>query len=1079
MITTRATMCVDPETLAAFAEGKLDQAQARAIMVHLDQCAACSEVVEAVAGHADAQPVRRWSGRWIALAAAMLVLIAGPLLWQRLRTPALPMRQLASLAPRDARSLEARIGEIPYARFSGRMRAGDDGENPRRMKLVGIAGDLLAEADRTRAAQTQHDAGVALLLIDRPESAVVRLRAAAEAAPEQAMRWNDLAAAQYALAEKSARPSLYPEALAACDRALDADPRLPEALFNRALVLERLGLRQEARAAWEQFLAADSSSPWSAEARRHLSQLPGSTGESLFKRDQPRLEQVAAANDTAGLEVLVRRYPQRSRTFGESEYLGRWAEAILADDPARAARELTVARGIGAALARISGELLLRDAVRAIDEADGSSQRRLAEAHLLYRKGRIALSRQEPAAAESDLLQAAERFGTHPMALLARYYAANARYDRNDPAGARQALEQLLQAADTQPHFRAIGAQIRHQLAVCAIADVDWRRAASFATEAESRFRALGERSNQGFAAAVAASALLSAGRLEDSWGARAAAFALLDEERNGDRLAVGLGEATRTELGAGRLYEARALLRLQMAVGQIGGNDALLGYALISSAVLDSRLQNDRAAHALVGEAKEVARRMPDPSMRERALADAQFAEGAVTLRSDPRLAEQSLSAALAHYGTTARWLFVPESLLLRARARLQLGRGSDAEADLEQGIAVLERYRNDRAGTIAGTGALRVADALFEEAIQLRAARHDVEAVFTYGERRRAQFAPEMAALLPRLRQFQESLNGSGAMVLDLIALPAEIVSLSIDAGDATLTRTPIARGVLEPLAASAAKGDAASSRRLFDLLVRPAIPALSRAGTLIVIADPALRGVPYAALFDAQQGSYLIERAPVALAVSAASLDLAASSERPSTVATLEVESGGAGELPASREETASVRQLYRRAIEVTPSIAGIAEAAARADIFHVAGHTQREPRTDEAVLLLPDGPMSGRAIAEMRLRQPLVVVLAACETLRAPHSTAFEAARGLADGWIAAGAAGVIGTLTPVGDEDARVMFGAIHEELARGATPAAALRRMQLDCIAKERTGTRRVAWQALALLTRTIPRSTT
>jgi hypothetical protein len=44
-------------------------------------------------------------------------------------------------------------------------------------------------------------------------------------------------------------------------------------LFNRALTLELLGRRSEAKAAWTTYLGVDSSSGWAKEARQHLAEL--------------------------------------------------------------------------------------------------------------------------------------------------------------------------------------------------------------------------------------------------------------------------------------------------------------------------------------------------------------------------------------------------------------------------------------------------------------------------------------------------------------------------------------------------------------------------------------------------------------------------------------------------------------------------------------------------------------------------------------------------------------------------------------------------------------------------------------
>ena len=111
-----------------------------------------------------------------------------------------------------------------------------------------------------------------MILMERPDEAAARLDAIARTSHD-ARTQSDLAAARYAAAVQSGHTALLSSALAAANEALRADPRLPEALFNRALILERMGSIPEARQAWLHYLEVDGSSPWSAEARGRLKEL--------------------------------------------------------------------------------------------------------------------------------------------------------------------------------------------------------------------------------------------------------------------------------------------------------------------------------------------------------------------------------------------------------------------------------------------------------------------------------------------------------------------------------------------------------------------------------------------------------------------------------------------------------------------------------------------------------------------------------------------------------------------------------------------------------------------------------------
>jgi hypothetical protein len=290
-------LCPSDETLALFVAGDpgdIDEATRKDVLAHIETCSDCMAAVLAAnahlaeersaeqtgmsavqtrmsavhtgvsAIHGSAQP-RWWLG---AVAAAIIVAVIG---FPMLRHGSDPMARLVSVAPASARPVEPRLsGGFAWAPYRGPMRSGDSAVDVERMKLQGAAGEVIERAQRDRSPEAQRAAAGALVLVDRPAEAIDRLRTIAQASPRDARAWNDLAAARYAAALQLERPSLLAEALAAADRALSADPKSAEALFNRALIVERMGLTDEAKKAWLRYLETDSGSPWSAEARAHL-----------------------------------------------------------------------------------------------------------------------------------------------------------------------------------------------------------------------------------------------------------------------------------------------------------------------------------------------------------------------------------------------------------------------------------------------------------------------------------------------------------------------------------------------------------------------------------------------------------------------------------------------------------------------------------------------------------------------------------------------------------------------------------------------------------------------------------------
>ena len=311
--------CPDAETLAGFAEGRMNSADAAAVVAHLDTCDECTrDVALAMRAAEEEEPLRpaetanvirprRWMPWTAAAAAAIVIALLIPAILDSLRRS--PVERLVELAPKSARVVEPRLtGGFAWSPYRGVDRSSGTPADPAQLKLAGAAGELIERAQRDASAEAQHDAGVAMVLTQNSDEAIAKLEAAANAAPS-ARTWSDLAAARYAAASDHGRAALYPQALAAADAALRLEENHPEALFNRALILERLGLVDEARKAWSRYLGVDPSSKWADEARARLAELPD-VKRSVAVRARPASHR---SSGSTRRRTCTERAPLRSR----------------------------------------------------------------------------------------------------------------------------------------------------------------------------------------------------------------------------------------------------------------------------------------------------------------------------------------------------------------------------------------------------------------------------------------------------------------------------------------------------------------------------------------------------------------------------------------------------------------------------------------------------------------------------------------------------------------------------------------------------------------------------------------------
>jgi len=264
-MTDAMTRHSDAELLAAFVDGQLDQQQLQVVTAHLASCEECRSVIgEAAAFEQEVQTQVKPKRALMAIAAAVVVaILAVPVvrLYMHQQEISSDVKEVRAAQEKE-RVIEARFSEQDIYAPHRTMRGPSEQENDR---LQAAAFELIADTEkdtspaalRARAfgqvASTDtkgaHDTRGALNTLNRiPQEA------------RDAATWNDFAAVYSARGE-------YDDALKAVEQALRLQPKMPEALFNKAVILRSLGKIDDADGAWKEYLAVDSQSPWAKEAR--------------------------------------------------------------------------------------------------------------------------------------------------------------------------------------------------------------------------------------------------------------------------------------------------------------------------------------------------------------------------------------------------------------------------------------------------------------------------------------------------------------------------------------------------------------------------------------------------------------------------------------------------------------------------------------------------------------------------------------------------------------------------------------------------------------------------------------------
>jgi tetratricopeptide (TPR) repeat protein len=287
---------VDPEALGVYLEGHGTPDERAAVETHLAACGECYELFvecarelrttspEQVSQPADAAgpalaplPKRavtpgRW---WMSAAAAVLV---GGVAWlaymQRAGGSPRASAEFSELVAtlRSDRMVAGRLsGGVPYGPPPDAVRGGSEGAVELRVQAAAARVQTALSTDARPEARGV--VAVSYLVSGQVADAVGYLERAAAADADNALIQNDLAVAYLERAGSTAASLDLVRGLKAAERAVSLAPAMPEAVFNQALLLQRLGRDSEAAARWRAYLALDPASDWAAEARRHLERL--------------------------------------------------------------------------------------------------------------------------------------------------------------------------------------------------------------------------------------------------------------------------------------------------------------------------------------------------------------------------------------------------------------------------------------------------------------------------------------------------------------------------------------------------------------------------------------------------------------------------------------------------------------------------------------------------------------------------------------------------------------------------------------------------------------------------------------
>jgi CHAT domain-containing protein len=511
-----------------------------------------------------------------------------------------------------------------------------------------------------------------------------------------------------------------------------------------------------------------------------------------------------------------------------------------------------------------------------------------------------------------------------------------------------------------------------------------------------------------------------------------------------------------------------------RVSLAGLTGQPVRLAEARLARAQLLAGLGKTERAHTDVNSTQAIVARLVGVPRRWMET-ELRFARAGILARTHPKQAAENLDSILSQPDST---LTAPRRLRARvgrAQVRLALGDTRGATADLDAASALLAEQRDSITASGLRVSLLETARGVFDQLAMLRVSAGDAVGGLRYVERGRAWFGPTAHG---RGRSGQDQwLVRRGEVAVEYALAGDTLVAWTITRESVGLVRqtvnhTEMVESIRELDRLLEQGSDDASVHRMLAALYKRFVQPLdghlgSYGTTLVLVVDGELAGIPFAGLFDARSGQYLVAAHPLRYAGSLRDGTRPHARPRGGTALLVSnpefdvADAPALPRLPGTRAEVDSIAATWPRhrvldgpgamASTITADLPGVR-------VVHFAGHAVFDDQRPERSFLLL-APEHGRSeahqgwltAAEME-RLPLgnvdLFVLSACRTLRARDGRSGGFA-GFAGALLDAGVGGVVGSLWEANDGDTTPLMAELHRAYRRSGDGARSLQEAQL------------------------------
>jgi len=943
------------------------------------------------------------------------------------------------------------------------------------------------------------DKGRSELLEWQYAEAIKTLNRVVEVDPSNPDLLRDLATAYFQRAESLHQAADYGLAIDNLSQALAKRPHDPVCLFNRAIVLERMFLYQDAIRDWQDYLVVDPKGPWSKEARQRLIALQDKLRaheQSLLVPKEDPADAIAALRS----RLLDRRSDSTSSNSLDEEYLEIATEKWLADFVDEIPRQISPAESSSAqALTMLSHAFEVRHDDRFLSDLLISPHTpNFVRATKLLSTSVASDVRGEPSSAYEYATKAAEiygRIGNQAGELRSEIEEVYA-LQRSLKSGACLAKARRVEPRIDERSYPWMKARVLEEESACAAVSAEFQNAQQFAARA-------GEIANRHHFGNLKLRSLSLQSDIAQDKGDIALSWEVdrsgLDQFWNGSFSPL-RAYAFYADLGYAAEFESRAPLAAELwkeAIPLISEspNRSTEGLARYRLGTDEVAAGNDVEASYELQRATSIFASLPQDDATRNYQTASEVSLATVELAQGNRgLAARHLKEVAPFLGQVTQYPTILDYYETLAGVQVQAGDLQSAEASLRVAVAIVDYGRFMVSSERDELGWERMSDAAYRKLVNVELLQPNREnealamwessrsnlsdanpsssarlvlhrlnlASITAASSRVAVAAVDITRILPHLRQVTLL---TYAQLPDRLAIWAYddrgiiFRQVAVPKSQFDVTSSGFARRCADP--ASDSSKLRKDGQQLYAWLIAPVRDYLSPNRTLWIEPDASVSRVPFQALVD-PKGQYLAQQ--FALAERTGTASTLGSEPQISSEDHVLLVGSSTGSLDPS--ETAANNPLadVRREIQAVsshfrdPLIVMGAQVdwstlrleLQRSDLFHFAGHYGSNARVslDYRAGIEPRDRFSSSppvgGLAPRELRHCRLVVLSACSTGFSQRLGLFDP-DGIVRTFLGSGAQLVVASRWDVDSAVTADLMDKFYSLLVSGVAPTLALR----------------------------------